>query len=293
MHASRIFVNKSIFVIKNYAKVSGGGIYLYVSNFIYEGHCNDSENYATEEKGGEIYAIDSKIILGNESMTHCSNEYIMSTNPLINISLIFRHNSAINGGGMYLGENSNLIVPSNSKYRLTFENNNANEDGAAMYIDDDTYHATCCVSNNLHQCFLQTSSVSKHDNHDLQDNQIKVISNSTNLKTTIFGGLFHKCYVFNEEMGIDYLKAVTSNQDIIKMVTSKAVQVYFCNGSEVIQRWPDPIMVQKGERFTIEVVAVDQVNSSVNASIYSHLQLPNSYLREEQKYQILELSVVA
>ena len=168
MHASRIFVNKSIFVVKNHAKVSGGGIYLYVSNFICEGYCNVSENYVTEEKGGGIYAIDSKIILGNESMIHCSDEYTMSTNPLINISLIFRHNSAINGGGMYLGENSNLIVPSNSKYRLTFEYNNANEDGAAMYIDDDTYHATCCESNNLHQCF-NIISVEARYYHDLQD----------------------------------------------------------------------------------------------------------------------------
>ena len=161
-------------------------IYLYVSNFICEGYCNVSENYVTEEKGGGIYAIDSKIILGNESMIHCSNEYIMSTNPLINISLIFRHNSAINGGGMYLGENSNLIVPSNSKYRLTFEYNNANEDGAAMYIDDDTYHATCCESNIIcTNVFTNIISVEARYYHDLQDSQTKVISNSTNLKTTI------------------------------------------------------------------------------------------------------------
>ena len=45
MHASRIFVNKSIFVVKNHAKVSGGGIYLYVSNIIFvKDIVSDSDN---------------------------------------------------------------------------------------------------------------------------------------------------------------------------------------------------------------------------------------------------------
>ena len=293
MHGSRVFVNKSILMVKNRAKVSGGGIYLYISNFVCGGHCNFSENYVLEGKGGGIYATDSKITLGNESVTQC-NVYIIPTNSFVNVSLILRHNSAINGGGMYLGENSNLIVPSNNNYRLIFEYNNAIKDGAAMYVDDDTYHATCCESNNLHQCFLQTSSVSKYDNHDLQDSQIQVIGNSTNLITTIFGGLFHQCYVFNipsEKMGIDYLKAVTRDQDIIRMITSKAVQVYFCNESEVMEHtrtWTEIIMVQKGGSFTVKIVAVDQVNRSVKASIHSYLHFSGSSLGGEQIYQNIE-----
>ena len=285
MHASRIFVNKSILVVNNHAKINGGGIYLYISNFICKGHCNLSENHAIEGNGGGIYAIDSKITLGNESVTQCNYKYVSTNYPFINVSLILRHNSAINGGGMYLTENSNLIIPSSNSYRLIFEHNNANKDGQAMYVDDDTYHATCCESNNLHQCFLQ-SSVSKDDNHDLHSGQVQVIGNSTNLKTTIFGGLFHKCYVFYyEEMGIDYLKAVTGNQDIIRMITSKAVRVYFCNGSEVMehtQTWTETVMVQKGEHFTINIVAMDQVNRPVEATIYTHLQFLGSFFGDEQ-----------
>ena len=96
---------------------------------------------------------------------------------------------------MYLKANSKLVLPSNSKYRLAFEYNHADEDGAAMYIDDDTYHATCCVSNNLYQCFLQISPVSKHAiiyRTISQDNQIIAsnLSNNATLRTTIFGGDF-------------------------------------------------------------------------------------------------------
>ena len=219
-------------------------------------------------------------------MTQC-NKYA-PTDPLINLSLTLRHNSAINGGGMYLGENSKLIIPSYSGYRLIFEHNDANEDGAAMYVDDDTYHATCCESNNPHQCFLQTSSASKNDNHGLHDSQVQLIGNSTSLKTTIFGGLLHKCYVFDVEMGIDYLKAVTNDQDITRMITSKAFHIYFCNGSKKIEHTKAQGVtrrVQKGEHFIIKVLAVDQVNSLVATTISSHLQFLDSSLEEEQHDQ--------
>ena len=53
-------------------------------------------------------------------------------------------------------------------------------------------------------------------------------------------------------------------------MTSKAVRVHFCFEKETSQN-VNYITVQKGERFVIPVIAEDQVNSPVEATVYSNL----------------------
>ena len=205
-------------------------------------------------------------------------------------SYILRYNFAIEGGGIYLEFNSKIILPS-SKYRLVFEYNQANKQGTALYIDDGSYYSTCSEENV--QCCLQTSLF--NNACPLTGSQIQIIAdNSTTLRTTIFGGILYKCFVsnvasdiFDNMLAIDYLECLTSGQNISisRMITSKAVQLYFCSGSKVLNQALVYLSVMKGERFTVEIVAIDQVRNPVEASIYSHLRYPQSGLEGMQDNQ--------
>ena len=146
-----------------------------------------------------------------------------------------------------------------------------------MYINDDSYLGTCTEI--YVQCFLQVSLPS-----DSQGSQIQIIGNVT--KNTLFGGLLDKCLIkdaFSGDdftKGIDYLKTMTRDQNISRMITSNAVRVQFCR----LQSTTMSINIKKGENFNVQVVALDQVNHSVKASISSRLNLPSiySYLEDNQ-----------
>ena len=77
LHETIIYVKGNILLARNHAKNSGGGIYLYTSNFICNSHCNFSDNRVQNGTGGGIYAtFDSEIKLESDS-------------NLVNVSLIY------------------------------------------------------------------------------------------------------------------------------------------------------------------------------------------------------------
>ena len=285
-YGSNIYIIKNIQVGKNQAKESGGGIFLYRSSFICTQLCNIFENRPigvtngkSSFKGGGIYAFDSKIILGSECTdSECASESIT-------VLFLIKDNFAVEGGGMYLEANSMLLIPKDINYRLIFEHNQATK-GGAMYINDDTYLGTC---NGFYvQCFLQVSlpivASQASDSHVL-DSQIQIIGKVT--ENTLFGGLLDKCYINDAfrgvdlTKGIDYLKTMTNDKNISGMITSKAVRIQFCQ----LQSSTKNITIKKGEYFNVQVVALDQVNHSVEASISSHLNLSSSYLEKDQYTQ--------
>ena len=281
---SEVYILKSILISKNQAKMRGSGIFLYKSNFVCISQCNISENGMVKpetSKGGGIYAFDSKIVLGSNSVE--DNKKV----ELINVSLVIKGNFATKGGGIYLEANSRLIIPKDVQYRLIFEHNHASE-GKVIYIDDDTYLGTC---EHYVQCFLQVSLLPQ-PSKSVPSSQIQIVGNVT--ETTIFGGLLNKCFVNNEfnyardsfTTGIDYLKTVmTNNQSISRLITSKAVRIQFCQIKSTVLSMN--VYCKKGEKFTVEVRALDQVNHTVNATISSHLNLSRkySYLKENQYSQ--------
>ena len=282
-YGSKVYIIKSIQIEDNRAKQSGGGVYLYRSSFICARHCSVSKNRVMNRKsnlkGGGIYAFDSKIILGNKCTdSECASESIK-------ILFLIKDNYAKEGGGMYLEANSMLLIPKDIKYKLIFLHNQATK-GGVMYINDDTYLGTC---NELYvQCFLQVSlPIARVSDSQVLDSQIRIIGKVT--KNTLFGGLLDKCFINDAfsgghlTKGIDYLKTMTSDQNISRMITSKAVRVQFCR----LQSTTMSISIKKGENFNVQVVALDQVNHSVKASISSRLNLPSiySHLEDNQHTQ--------
>ena len=264
---------------------SGGGIYLQQSDLeIRQGICNISNNYAT--RGGGIHASSSPITVYQQG------------------ALQIIHNTAENGGGIYLEINPKLYLlksMSKSTYRnlMTFTGNHANY-GGALYVADDTNSAAC--SHGV-ECFIQTLALYQQRNADNIDNTVNIFF-SENTATAehgsnLFGGLLSRCtpstlaevYQFHFRTAIEQYNGVTYLESIsnipLDSIASLPSRVCFCNseGQPDCSYQPLPIIVKKGETFTVSLVAVDQVNHPVSANITSSLTSPDGGFDEGQQTQ--------
>ena len=90
--------------------------------------------------------------------------------------------------------------------------------------------------------------------------------------------------------GISYLGNI-SNAIALDTISSLPVQVCFCNSdidrpSEPDCSYQPPIIkIKKGEAFTVQLIAVDQVNHSVDANIISSLSSQDGGFSEGQQTQ--------
>ena len=72
----------------------------------------------------------------------------------------------------------------------------------------------------------------------------------------------------------------------ISDIGSEPVQLCFCKDNLADYNYqPDPIRVNKGKGFSVELVAVDQVKHPVNATIHSLLFKTLGGLRKDQATQ--------
>ena len=300
---STLNFNGEITFKSNVAKTSGGGLYLYHStlNCNYKSTFNVLGNRANLTGGG-IYATNSFITVNYNRYTQVGS------------FVHFINNVAKMGGGIYLESASQLriyktgeVVTStdhNNETRpwpVSFDSNSANF-GSAIYVRDETYFDVC--SRNVYSsidsdastdCFIQVLSSSATYNH-----QYKLISidfaktnNSQTVESTIiYGGLLDRCtldqhaevrikyigkvvYVY----GVTYLKLISNLNDTSR-IASAAVRLCFCTPFENkpnCSSTPPQVNVMKGERFNISLVAVDQVNHTIeNIMVYSSLSSPES-----------------
>ena len=285
---SKIYVHKGITVANNQAQDNGGGIYLFVSHFSCEMSCNFSNN--TAHLGGGIHAIGSIVLLSRDL------ECIITIGCLpTKASLIFSKNYAVRGGGLYFEANSELRGPKDKHrtYEIVFSNNDAREEGKAIYVDDSTYLASC---NRYHiQCFLQTSLPT-----DFSEDKHITITGKFNV-ATIFGGLLNRCIVNNafsgipQMKGVKYFKKVTRDENITQMIASNPISVKYCSGTKPSNYCQSTTSTAKhkldcqilrGKNFSIPVIALDQVDRAVNATISSYLtSYPASSLGKNQHDQ--------
>ena len=311
---SRIDVNGKLVVINNMALDNGGGIYLYRSDF------NCRINSAIEivgntahTEGGGIHAISSAI-----KVTYIRDSYSGRS------SLNFSGNTATNGGGVYLEANARLIVLKegtnganlNHSSSIFFMGNQAKECGGAVYVADETNAATCegagAINSSHHsdanECFFQVFAMllseKIRNNRDLV--AIDFANNSAPSGPVLFGGLLDRCTVSpmaeihkvnssREHFGISvpgitYLSHVSniSIDDLRSLdIRSKPVQICFCVGNNSdCNHHPSPVKVTHGKEFNISLVAVDQVNHTVeNVSIFSSMESSLNWLSKGQIVQ--------
>ena len=309
-------VNSAVISINlNTANDSGGGMYLYRSTLShgYASVTNISGNKA-RTNGGGIHAINSMII--------STQSYRKGSTWPFQTLTFFTSNSASKGGGLYLESGAQLRlqkVEDNVNLRedklnasIYFTSNSAHY-GSAVYVTDESYFGVCngdcsiitrlsTVTSNA-ECFIQvfskaTSLLDKSSSVSIEFTTSK--SDSFTGSTIIYGGLLDRCipdpraeiyakgYIRNEVDGITYLKLISNINDT-KNISSLPVRVCFCTPHNQPDCSDEPPIthVKKGESFNVSLVAVDQVNHTLNnIEIYSSLSYTESSLGEGQTTQV-------
>ena len=285
---STLYVNDQVIITYNTAE-NGGGIFLYQSDI----RCQPksalivSDNEANE-RGGGIHAISSTIQATTRSFTTEGAHLEVSWNK------------AKRGGGLYLEANARVYVFKRDPFQdvnftVSFISNNASY-GGAVYVEDNTNFGTCIVDSTA-ECFFQIIALHQFPVFFT----LPSISFSQNFAATagspLFGGLLDRCTVspFAEihnifdrsyQNGIDYINDASDLGDL-SSVSSDPVRLCLCidDRPQCSYRQPNPLMVRKGETFTLSLVAVDQVGQNVDAVIQSSLKFTESGLAEGQLMQ--------
>ena len=275
MYGETTIANNNLTTIAN---SSGGGISLKLSRFQIKRNCTLFNNSAM--RGGGIHATSSTISVYQPATLQITN------------------NNAELGGGMYLDVNSKLYVLkeyhyTKEVYYLAFIDNHAKY-GGAVYVDD-INSITCSAGS---ECFIQILKLYTFWYFDTSKVNIFFTGNTATAQgSNLFGGLLDRCIptqfaellYTNETIyysGVTYLQNISNNTQL-DSISSQPVRVYFCNS----EHEPDcsyqlPIItVKKGEAFNVSVVAVDQVNNTVDANIFSSVSSIKGSFGEGQQNQ--------
>ena len=301
--SSKLYVHGSTFISNNSAWGSGGGIYLYQSELNCEGKSNLIllGNNAID-RGGGIHAI-SSTITAESKFSVSMNAYSGSIVKLINNS------AARIGGGICLENNAKVKVLNlkeisylNKVYTFEFQGNSA-EYGGALYVADDTTSGTCAsasyqIHSTVTECFLQVPqliSVAWIETINKLNVHIHFMNNHARMRgSIIYGGLLDRCTQnpFNEietnlntTNGLQYLMEI-SNVNSTDSISSDPVRVCFCNNDRPDCTYQPPTKnITKGETFKISLVAVDQANHMISATIHSYPNSNESGISEGQLLQ--------
>ena len=255
-------------IVRNVAEKSGGGIYAFQSTLNIRSHVQIAQNEATENGGG-IYLLKSIISISGTGK-----------------SAFFIDNKARFGGGIFLESTSNIkfknILYLRTLY-LRFIGNSAKK-GGGIYVEDNSIQL--CKGMFPSPCFLQDYPFY------VRNSRIKFANNTAKLTgSDIYGGLLDRCSSSTSEpkqSGIEYIqkhvkfdwaknKEVTNRRDFYGHISSDPVRVCRCvNATIDCNNTHPPVFKKKGERFTLSLIALDQVGKPLNATIISSLKSVNS-----------------
>ena len=300
IYGETTITNNNIITI---ADRNGGGISLKQSRLEIKGKCNLVNNSAV--RGGGIHASSSTIAVYQPGILQVIN------------------NDAEFGGGMYLEVNSNLYVlkmdalnttvnssiegllfsshesstniDSSDIFFLNFTGNIAKY-GGALYVADVTNSGTCLPQN---ECFIQTLALHLTTS-SVYINTVNILfseNTATVQGSNLFGGLLDRCIptpfaeVYRKQTkmyysGASYLPYI-SQMSQNHSISSHPVRVCFCNTihePDCSYQLPT-ITVKKGETFNVSVVAVDQVNNTVDANIITTISSSEGGFSEGQQTQ--------
>ena len=302
--SSKLYVHGSTFISNNTARDSGGGIYLHQSELNCEGKSilELLSNNAID-RGGGIHAI-SSTITAESRFSHSINDYAGSK-----VRLIDNRAEKI-GGGICLENNAKVKVfnleqsTHKQAYTVKFQGNSA-EFGGALYVADDTTSGTCASASyqtysTVTECFLQIPQLITFSPYRFnvvnKSVHIDFINNHALMRgSTLYGGLLDRCThnPFNEIInthlnttnGLQYLMEF-SNINSTDSISSDPVRVCFCHNDKPDCTYQPPtINITKGEAFPISLVAVDQANHMISATIHSYPKSNESGISEGQLLQ--------
>ena len=281
----------------NKALENGGGMYVYETDV--QIFCNITlKQNVGNNSGGGIYIVGGALTILPGYTMSCTTA---------RVSIL--GNSASRGGGIYLSNHAKLYIfgkkPLDKDNKMFEVLNNHADYGGALYVADDTNTGICNgLSGDNHattsnsECFFQNivfdhqtvsynkSALKKQGFFRLQNNTASYAGDN------LFGGLLDRCSLNPYgnpllQAGSDsYLEYLNQGSIDLDSVSSLPVRMCLCvdNHPDCNQQ-PSIKFVQKGELFNISVVAVDQVNHTVNATVLCTLSSPEAGLGEGQLSQ--------
>ena len=282
-------LDSEVYILGSNATDTGGGVYLYQSKLYIRGTVNISNNRA-KNYGGGIHAISSVIVLHSQR----SNR----------VHLNLTSNTAELGGGACLEVNSKFFITQ----LIVFEHNGSLEAaktvhlldntanlGGAIYVADGTNIGTCSSGQaqtitavSQSECFFQIIAIG-NDIYTFRD-AFSFANNSANTSgSLLFGGLLDRCTVsaFSKNH-VQYSSVHGFANGIVEDTSSHPVKMCTCsqNGTAICSHEAHAVKAKKGENFTLNVVAVDQVNHTINATINSYLKNNTGTLGGQKSFTI-------
>ena len=246
----------------------GGGVSLSNGRLYFKGETIIANNLGAE-KGGGVHAVDSSITVEREVQ--------------------FVNNVAAYGGGINFEMDAKVYVlaENNSVPLLAFTQNKANY-GGAIHVADETYPLLCSSLSPLSYstssvCFFQSLYLESNAQNIYFSNNLAEMSGSN-----LFGGLLDRCTIRNDSPanGATTFKKLGGITEL-ESITSDPVRICFCkDGYPDCTYMPPPIEIMRGETIALRIVAVDQVNRTINDTII-HASLNSTFgtLDEGQEAQ--------
>ncbi len=268
LRESTLFVNEPIKIYQNTAHQDGGGIYAYSSTIIFNTPNKQSEiTNNNADNGGGINVIATTLNL---------------TQSYVNID---SNTADANGGGVYLQQSSKLYLFKNDEENRTQDqnvklmiNNNSAQYGGGIFVADGTESGACRVGATdtdaphiiFADCFIQTIKLYEWSKNNSNYFNTFITNNTAQSGANIYGGLLDRCTIsqnaeyppiLSNGSGLDYIHNTVKSSTA--SISSRPVQVIFCNNEY------NYISARKGRKFTVSVMAVDQVGNPMNATIRS------------------------
>ena len=262
----------------NNRAIKGGGVYLYQSELLCKNQITFLENHANISGGG-IYSLNSFIRLSSRG------------------SLLYMRNSAELGGGIFLTRSSKINVQgisgvhTDGNWERTIRLiHNLAVYGGGIYIDDEANPLSCTISESSlarleNECFFQAETF-------VAETGIKYVffnlNEASESGSDLYGGLFDRCRSRpgQEHSTAEYLQVFSNIETLSLSVSSRPVRVCFCrNDQPDCDYQPSQRNATKGGEFTLELVAVDQVNNSLAATINALTSSPESRVGLGQQSQ--------
>ena len=260
----------------------GGGVCAFRSTIAF-GELTDIANNRAEDSGGAVYAIDSNKL----NFTGTSN---------------FRHNTALNGGGLYLDHSSLCYFSATAL--LYFVQNFARKSGGAIYVADrfttlSVYCAENSVSEDLKSyCFFQVQTKYALSFRSAIQSRIYFDNNyAIGEGGDLYGGTIDDCKLQKINICSDFCD-ITSSGEVFNTMTngeldiaSVPLQVCHCENQVSICSQPPPIEFYPGKKFSISVTVLGQRNGTVPTVIQTQLSdgdIKIQELQDTQKTTILQ-----
>ena len=313
LYQCNVYTKGKVVIDTNLAAYSGGGIFAFQSAIQLSKHSDSTANF--------IFWRNEVYITSNAAHQNGGGMAIIASNIIVsNTYTFFVNNSAgNNGGGLHL-ENAYLKLTRefsetdvNSLLKLEFTNNTARRKGGAIYISDKTNTKELCERATpenaiLRRCFMQVQHTD--DYGDYRDAEITYFTifwfqgnTAENRGEDIYGGLLDRCTIdpktillqrypqYRNAYGLQYLQAIALFANTNSgHISSDAMTICFCEGHRVhCNHTHSTIEVRKGETFSISIVAVDQTQTPLTATVMSSLLIRDGIgrLKEGQQSQVV------